>query len=105
MSHNEGNYYGPAVTVSFLVGALAGAAAVLLLAPKARRESAERIREISRDVRERASAAVDTAKDKVSSTVSRGREFLDDKRSVVEAAVEAGKEAYTQGKAKAARIE
>ncbi|MFI5168058.1 MAG: YtxH domain-containing protein [Thermoanaerobaculales bacterium] len=100
MSNCESSFSGRTVILSLFVGALAGAAAVLFLAPKARRESAERIREFSNDVKERASAAIDTAKEKISSGVSQGQEFLDEKRSVITSAVEAGKEAYARTKAK-----
>jgi gas vesicle protein len=99
MSNCENGFSGRTMLLSFLVGAIAGAAAVVLLAPEARRESAERIRELSHDLKERASATIDTAKENISSTVSRGRDFLDDKRSVISSAVEAGKEAYARRKA------
>ena len=84
MSNCKSSFSGHTVVLSLLVGAIAGAAAVLLLAPKARRESAERIRGFSHDLRERASDTMD---------------FLDEKRSVISSAVEAGKEAYGRRKA------
>lgn len=99
MSNCESGFSGRTVILSLVVGAIAGAAAVVLLAPKARRESAERIRKLSHDLKERASATIGTAKENISSTVSRGRGFLDEKRSVVSSAVEAGKEAYARRKA------
>ena len=42
---------------------------------------------------------MDTVKEKISSTVARGQDFLDEKRSVISSAVEAGKEAYGRRKA------
>jgi gas vesicle protein len=102
MSNCECSYSGRTVALSLFVGALAGAAAVLLLAPKARRESVERIRELSNDLKEKASETIGTAKEKVSSAVSRGREFLDDQRSVISSAVGAGKDAYARKKAEVA---
>lgn len=101
MINCESNFSGRTVILSMFVGALVGAAAVLLLAPSVRRESAERIREFAQDMKERASATIDSAKEKVSSTVSRGRDFLDEERSVISSAVEAGKEAYARRKAQA----
>jgi gas vesicle protein len=98
MSNFDCGSSGRTVILSAIVGAIAGAAAVLLLAPKVRRESAQRIREISHDLEGRASATIDTAKDRVSSTVARSRDFLDEKGSVISAAVEAGKEAYARRK-------
>jgi gas vesicle protein len=99
MSNCESSFSGRSVILSLFVGAIGGAAAVLLLAPKARRESAKRVREFSHDLKERASATIDMAKEKISSSVSRGRGFLDEKRSVISSAVEAGKEAYGRRKA------
>ncbi len=101
MSREEG-CNGHSVFISFLLGAVAGAAAVLLLAPQARKESAERIREFGQDIKERTSDYLDQAKDTVSSTVGRGRDFLDEKRSLIQSAVEAGKEAYQREKNKPA---
>jgi gas vesicle protein len=102
MSREDG-YSGHTVTLSFFLGAIAGATAVLLLAPQARRESAQRIRDLSHDIKERATDYLDNAKEKVASTVSRGRDFLDEKRSLIQSAVEAGKEAYAREKAKASQ--
>ena len=96
MSREEG-YNGHTVVISFFLGTIAGAAAVLLLAPQARKESAERIREFGQEMKERASDYLDEAKDTVSSTVGRGRDFLDEKRSLIQSAVEAGKEAFSAG--------
>ena len=100
MSNCDSGFSGRTVILSLSIGAIAGAAAVLLLAPRVRRESAERIRELSNDLQERASATIDTAKEKMSSTVSQGRDFLDEQGSVISAAVEAGKEAYARRKAR-----
>ena len=101
MSREEG-YSGHTVVISFFVGTIAGAAAVLLLAPQARKESADRLREFGEGIKERASDYLDQAKETVSSTVGRGRDFLDEKRSLIQSAVDAGKEAYQREKAKGA---
>lgn len=101
MSREDG-YSGHTVVISFFLGTVAGAAAVLLLAPQARKESAERIRDLSNNLKEQASDYLDQAKDKVTSTVGRGRDFLDEKRSLIQSAVEAGKEAYQREKDKGA---
>jgi gas vesicle protein len=99
MSREEG-CSGTTIVVSFMLGTIAGAAAVLLLAPQARKESAERIRDFSQNIKDQAADYLDQAKEKVSSTVGRGRDFLDEKRSLIHSAVEAGKEAYQREKTK-----
>jgi gas vesicle protein len=101
MSREEG-CSGYTVFFSFFLGAVAGAAAVMLLAPQARKESAERIRDFGQDMKERASDYLEQAKDTVSSTVGSGRDFLDEKRSLIQSAVQAGKEAYQREKSKPA---
>jgi len=101
MSREEG-CSGHSVVISFFLGTIAGAAAVLLLAPQARKESSERIRDFGQDMKERASDYLEKAKDTVSSTVGSGRDFLDEKRSLIQSAVQAGKEAYQREKSKPA---
>jgi gas vesicle protein len=100
MSNSEYSFSGRTLILSLFAGAIAGAAAVLLLAPKVRQESAERIRELSHDLQERASATIDATREKVASTVARGREMLEEERAVISEAVEAGKEAYARRKAR-----
>jgi gas vesicle protein len=99
---SQDGYSGHTIIISFFLGTVAGAAAVLLLAPQARKESTERIREFGQDIKERAADYLDQAKDTVSSTVGRGKDFLDEKRSLIQSAMEAGKEAYQREKTKAA---
>jgi gas vesicle protein len=91
---------GHSVILSFFLGAVAGAAAVLYLAPQTRRESAERLRDFSSDIKERASDYIEQGKEKVSGVTARSREFLDEKRSLIQSAVEAGKDAYNREKSK-----
>jgi len=93
------SFSGKTVIVFLVVGAAAGAAAVLLLVPNARRESTKRIRKLSQDLKERASDTIDTAREKLSSTVSRGKDYLDGKAAVFTSAVEAGKKAYERSEA------
>ena len=66
---------GHSVIMSFLLGTIAGAAAVLLIAPQARKESTDRFRDFSQDMKERASDYLDQAKNTVSSTVGVARTF------------------------------
>jgi gas vesicle protein len=104
MSERESSFSDRTMILSLfggaIAGAIVGAAVVLLLAPAARRESAERIRKVTRHLKERASATINTAQQRVSSTVSRGHNFLSEQSagisSAVEAGVQAGKDAYTR---------
>jgi gas vesicle protein len=96
MSKCVSSFSGRTVIISMFVGALAGAGVVLLLAPKVRRESVERVRGVAHDLKERASATIGAAKEKVSLAVTRGRDLLGEERAVISSAVEAGKEAYAR---------
>ncbi len=87
MSSCERTFTGHTVILFLFVGAIAGAATVLLLAPDTRRESADRIRSLSHRLRKRAAATIGTAQENFSSTVSRGRAFLDEKRSAISSAL------------------
>lgn len=102
MNHEEVTRNGSAMALPFLVGAVAGAAAMLILAPKVRRESAEKIKDASRELKDRAVATFDTAKEKVLSSVTRGREILDERRAALETAVVAGREAYSEARSRSA---
>jgi gas vesicle protein len=72
------------VLLPFLVGGVVGAGIALLLAPKAGRE-------IRKDIKEFAGEA----KEKVSSTVERGKELYQEGRSAIIGAFEEGKSAIT----------
>jgi gas vesicle protein len=95
------------VILSFLLGGLTGAALAILFAPRSGRETREMLGERLRDTAER-------GRDFRERVVSRGREILDDaeqfvhdqreniekQRERLSAAVEAGRQAYREEKAK-----
>jgi len=73
------------LVASFLLGGIVGAGIAILLAPQSGRETREKIKEFAETVKEKMSASVETAKD-----------ILEEKKSVLSAVVEAGKEAYNK---------
>ncbi|MFO7665044.1 MAG: YtxH domain-containing protein [Desulfobacterales bacterium] len=79
----EKDYNTGSLVASFLLGGIVGAGIAILLAPQSGRETREKIKEYAEHVKEK---AVESA-DKVKSLV-------EEKKSVLSAAVEAGKEAY-----------
>ena len=85
MSDNNGS--AGTVLVSFLLGALAGAAIALLYAPATGEETRRKLGEKAREGRERAERMA-----------KQGREFLDRQRENVEGAVERGREAFDQAR-------
>ncbi len=103
MNHEKATHHGSAMALPILLGAAAGAAAMLILAPRVRRESAARIRAASRALKDRAVTALDTAKEKVLSSATRGREALDERRTALETAMTAGREAWSEARSRSAR--
>jgi len=99
---------------TFLTGAILGATAALLLAPRSGRETRERLMEFSEEMRERADYLPDNIKERGAALADRGRDmiergrelinqgtdmidegkhYLDDKKQALNAAIEAGREA------------
>ncbi|MEW6740855.1 MAG: YtxH domain-containing protein [Nitrospirota bacterium] len=94
MRHEEGGFSAGSVLLSFLLGGMVGAGLALLLAPQSGVETRKRIREFTDDVREKATEYVGQTKEKVVSTVEKGKHLVEEKKSALTAAFEAGKEAY-----------
>jgi gas vesicle protein len=88
MARDEGVGAG-GVLLAFLVGAVAGAAVALLYAPATGEETREYLGKKARDGRERASEMA-----------ARGREVVNQGRETLATAIEKGREAYQQARAR-----
>jgi gas vesicle protein len=95
------------VVLSFLVGALTGAAVAILFAPRSGRETREflgdRLRESAERGRQLGEQAIEKGRelaDDASGLVDRQREALDRRRERLAAAVEAGRQAFREEKEK-----
>lgn len=77
------------ILTAFAVGALVGAGIALLYAPQSGKETRELIAKKGRDLKGKAEDALDDAKD-----------FIQGKKAEITAAVEAGKEAMREERAK-----
>jgi gas vesicle protein len=98
MRDEESGYSAGTVLLSFLLGGMVGAGVALLMAPKSGEETRERIKELAEEVKEKAEGYVGQVKGKVTSAFDSGKDLLDEKKSVISAAIEAGKEAYEREK-------
>jgi gas vesicle protein len=74
---------GGAVLAAFILGAIAGAATALLLAPSSGEETRRLLAEKARE-----------SKDLANDAAKKGREFVDRQRETLSTAIERGKEAY-----------
>lgn len=107
MSNDERHPGTSGVLLSFLLGALSGAALAILFAPRSGRETreilGERLRETAERGRQLGERAVEKGKEvaeDASSLVDRGRDVLEKRRDRLAAAVEAGRQAFRDEKEK-----
>ena len=88
MARDEGAGAG-SVLLAFILGAVSGAAVALLYAPATGKDTREILGEKAREGRERAREAAE-----------RGRQVLNDSRDSLTSAIEKGREAYQQARAR-----
>lgn len=86
MARDDGSAAGT-VVLAFVLGAVAGAAVALLMAPASGEETRRTLGEKAREGRERAEEAA-----------RQGREFLNRQRENFSSAIERGREAYEQAR-------
>jgi gas vesicle protein len=91
MARDDGNAAGT-VVVAFVLGAIAGAAAALLMAPASGEETRRALADKAREGRERAAEAA-----------KQGREFVNRGRDTLSSAIDRGREAYEQARGGATR--
>ncbi|MBI4825752.1 MAG: YtxH domain-containing protein [Nitrospirae bacterium] len=97
MSEERG-YSAGSVILAFVLGGIVGAGVALLTAPQSGRETREKLMEFADDGRKKVSEYAGQAKEKFSSAVDSGKHFMEDKKSLIANAYEAGKEAYSKEK-------
>lgn len=96
MASNGGSRFG-----YFLAGMGIGAVVALLFAPRSGEETREYLRDRYGDAREDAKRRVRELRERAEEYRDKGKEFVGRQRESVEAAIEAGKQAYRDEKRKA----
>jgi gas vesicle protein len=81
------------ILMAFLAGGLIGAGLALLYAPVSGREARERIGGLAEDLKKKSGEWTGEAKQKV-------EQFIDEERSVIKSAYDAGREAMAREKAR-----
>lgn len=81
------------VLLAFLSGVALGAVAALLLAPQSGEESREQVRGYARRTEENLRELAGKAGETLDEAVEKGREFVEENKSVLTEAFEAGREA------------
>ncbi len=93
MSSDNRGFSAAAVALAFILGGAMGASLAMLFAPESGRRTRERLRDLAADMRDRTLDLSEDLRDKAEDAIERGREALDEKKSILSAAVQAGKEA------------
>lgn len=84
----------------FILGAFVGAVTALLLAPRSGEETRRLIAEKAREGKDYLASRGKEVVEKASGFVERGKEAIQQQRDQLSAALEAGKQAYKEEKAK-----
>lgn len=85
-----------AIALAFLGGAIAGAVAGILLAPKSGEETRRVLRSYAKRAEEEVLEKAREARTALDETIERGRHYLEEKKADVEAAMKAGREAMKE---------
>ncbi|MGH7369693.1 MAG: YtxH domain-containing protein [Candidatus Methylomirabilaceae bacterium] len=81
------------VAVAFILGGAIGASLALLLAPERGPQTRARLRGLATDLKDRTADLVEDVKDRVEDVLGQSKEVYDEKKSLLTAAYQAGKEA------------
>ena len=84
----------------FLIGGGIGAILALIFAPRTGEETREIISQKTSDSREKLSMATRNASNKVLDYIDKSKELIDNQKSQISSATDAGKAAYQEGKLK-----
>lgn len=98
MSDNDNGAGVGAVLLSFLAGAAVGAGVALLVAPKSGEELRGKIKNLADDAIDKIKEYTSEAQEKLKSTIEDGKGLINEKKSILSSAIEAGKEAMEREK-------
>ncbi|HEY5973468.1 MAG TPA: YtxH domain-containing protein [Geobacteraceae bacterium] len=93
MADNDNGVGAGTVLLSFLAGAAVGAGVALLLAPQTGEEIRDKIKGLADDAIDKIKEYTTEAQDKIKTTIEDGKELIQEKKSILTSALEAGKEA------------
>jgi gas vesicle protein len=96
MERQNAECSGPAIGLAFIGGALVGAIAGLLLAPKSGQESRRAIKDYTDKTEDEIIEKAKEARAALDEAIERGKHYMAEKKADVEAAVKAGREAMKE---------
>ena len=96
MERQNAECSGPAIGLAFIGGALVGAIAGMLLAPKSGQETRRVIKDYADKTEDEIIEKAKEARAALDETIERGKHYMAEKRADVEASVKAGREAMKE---------
>ena len=88
------------LALAFLLGGALGASLALLFAPEGGPQTRSRLRGLATDLRDRSVNLADDLRDRVEDVLEEGKEIFDEKKTILSAAYQAGKEAMEKERGK-----
>ncbi len=86
--------------LAFVFGGLVGAGITLLMAPRSGRETREKIKSTTGEVKGKAENYYSQAIERLTAAVEKGKEVLEKERFNIKSAIDAGREAYQKQRVK-----
>jgi gas vesicle protein len=88
------------VALAFILGGALGASLALLFAPERGPQTRARLRDLATELKDRTADLAGDLRGRVEDAVGQGKDLFDEKKSVLGAAYQAGKEAMDREKSK-----
>lgn len=105
MAEENKGFAGSALVLSFILGGVVGAALAILYAPWEGRQTRDKLRDLTDEMKEKSGHLSQEWKEKAATFIEKGKEFVEQKRSVLSSAFDAGKEAMKKEKEELTRTE
>ena len=88
------------LALAFLLGGALGASLALLFAPEGGPQTRARLRGLATDLKDRSTNLAGDLRDRVEDVLEEGKEIFDEKKTILSAAYQAGKEAMDKERSK-----
>jgi gas vesicle protein len=98
MATEDNGYSAGAVGFAFLAGAIIGVGVALLLAPQSGMETRRLLRTYAEQAEEEVLERVKEAKDALDTVIGQGKQYINEKTSVLTSAYEAGRDAIKKNR-------
>ena len=105
MAEENKGFTGSALTLSFILGGVVGAALAILYAPCEGTRARGKLKDLTEDMKEKSGHLSEEWKEKAATFIEKGKEFVEQKKGMLSSAFDAGKEAMRKEKEEISRTE